>query len=460
MYLHSALTAQGVLICKFLAVSHLGLLSSAKHPGRPERKDAHTHRGMRILSGSNLKPNRYCAIRIDSVTKVMSTANRLSQFTTNAIEVMVLVTTPVDKWTPPCTLYRVTFKDGSEIGITASSKGRESLRPWEICRIYQINVPASCVKPVRESHKSGILTDKEIKICKAISWRLSTEVWPVRVQIRSLPFAELQQKGDTDVFDIVGIVVNDPAVDSQGKLAKKSVELENDDQVITMELLEGHAQAPLKKGDICAAHGVGLREWQGDRIVTTKHLSWIPTNPLGINGIVQPPARKEESPKKRALKMVSTDPISVAELQTLSAKMVENMESQTDGSAKIEAARCTVRVSFGDVNESFFDQNFVLEEQTHPRFLLSTSMSDSTGSIVHVKVWTKALCVILEKNPDEVLQAWQACENEDCKTAFMDNLNAGLAATWDCVITLSPWTSTAKGLRADVNILNVSAITK
>ena len=68
--------------------------------------------------------------------------------------------------------------------------------------------------------------------------------------------------------------------------------------------------------------------------------------------------------------------------------------------------------------------------------------------------------MILEKNPDEVLQAWQACENEDCKTAFMDNLNAGLAATWDCVITLSPWTSTAKGPRADVNILNVSAITK
>ena len=46
--------------------------------------------------------------------------------------------------------------------------------------------------------------------------------------------------------------------------------------------------------------------------------------------------------------------------------MVENMESQTDGSAQIEAARCTVRVSFGDVDESFFDHNFVLEEQTHP----------------------------------------------------------------------------------------------
>ena len=282
----------------------------------------------------------------------------------------------------------------------------------------------------------------------------------MRVQIRSLPFAELHQKGDTDVFDIVGIVVNDPAVNNQGKLAKKCVELENDDQVITMELLEGHAQAPLKKGDICAAHGVSLKEWQGDRIVTTKHLSWIPTNPLGINGIVQPPARKEESPKKRALKMVSTDPISVAELQSLSVKMVKDMESQTGGSAKIEAARCTVRVSFGDVDESFFDQNFVLEEQTHPRFLLSTSMSDSTGSIAHVRVWTKALCVILEKNPDEVLEAWQECENEDCKTAFTDKLNAGLAGTWDCVITLSPWTSTAKGPCADVNIQNVSAITK
>ena len=368
---------------------------------------------------------------------------------------MVLVKSCANEWIPPCTLYRVAFEDGSEISITSSLHGQASLTAWEKNRIYQLTIPGSCVRVVKDMTKSGIEADREVKLAKAISWKLSTRAWPAKVTFDALPFQQLQQKDTTHVFDIVGNVLNEPVLDANGKILKKSVVLENDTLLANFDLIGDHTQLPLKKGDVLAAHGVSLREWQGDRVITTKHLSWILINPSGLEGLTPPPKTVQESPKKRALKMVSTNPIDVSVLQTMAGDMEQDMATHMDSSQKIEARRCAIRVSFGQLDESFFESNFVLQETPTARFLVSTSMSDTTGSMKYVKLWTRAICEILEKNPDEVLQAWQACEDPTQRDRFLADFNNGLQKTWDCIVKVSPWTTTTGVHRADINIDNL-----
>ena len=148
--------------------------------------------------------------------------------------------------------------------------------------------------------------------------------------------------------------------------------------------------------------------------------------------------------------------MTVAALQILTAQMEEDMITRTDSTQKIEAVSCTVRASFREIDECFFDSNFVLQEDATPRFLMCTSMSDTTGSMQYVKIWTKAICEILMLNPNAVLAAWQACDEEKARAEFLEKFNNALKEPWDCAVTVSPWSPSSRAPRADVNIQNAA----
>ena len=107
--------------------------------------------------------------------------------------------------------------------------------------------------------------------------------------------------------------------------------------------------------------------------------------------------------------MVSEKNISVEMLQKEMEQMREEFVRFKASEMKAECPaekRCGVEITFDSVDTSLFERNVVLQT-CPPTLLLLGSMSDKTGSLSPVKIWTTALCVLLKCTPSVFVARWK-----------------------------------------------------
>ena len=305
-----------------------------------------------------------------------------------------------------------------------------------------------------QQRKNGVMVEcnKQITLSKPIQWKVSEATWRFQVPFSSIEFQDLNNFTDDAVFDIGGWVVNVSDKFEEGGIEKRRLLIERGDTTVTMDLLGRHASMECKPGDSLAGKGVILNSFQGDRTVTTKRMSLVRVNPEDTQGL--PSRLTESSPRKRALKMVSENVLTVIELKAQQEEMVkegtkaanadESPSLLNDEKAKPGEVRCSVKAHFGTVDNNLFDENIVKSENP-PRFLVTTNIEDETGSIPYVKIWTNALCAMLNRTPAQLLSSWQACSDPEQREEFLDQLNEGLQKSSQCLVAILPWYKTSGG---------------
>jgi hypothetical protein len=372
----------------------------------------------------------------------------------------------VKSWQPQWRQVQLRFawSDGSEMASFASDKKVEIPEQMEVDRIYTMTFLESCGKGVKDTKKAGVNNAQDIRIHKPIQWSLCKARWPTKVELHSSEISAGQEHEGGDVFDIVGYVLEQEERDPTATIQKcKVVVVAVSDfclNTIPPELLGRCATVACTVSACIAAKGVTLSEWKDERKVSTKHLSWVVFEPT--SSIVFRPTRLSiESPSlmKKCLPMVSVESISVEMLQ----KEMEQMREEyvrfkaSEMEAKCPTEKCCgVEISFASVATSLFERNVVLKT-CPPMLLLVGSMSDKTGSLSPVKIWTTALCVLLKCTPSACVARWKKMGDDDEKESLVTDLNIAFESQWACSVGITLREKNNGIVEPQVNVYNCVA---
>jgi hypothetical protein len=190
-------------------------------------------------------------------------------------------------------------------------------------------------------------------------------------------------------------------------------------------------------------------------------LSWVVFDPA--SSIVSRPTRpsiESPSPMKKCLPMVSGESISVELLQKEMEQMREEFELFKASEMKAKCPtekRCEVEITFDSVDMSLFDKNVVLKTSP-PMLLLLGSMSDKTGSLSPVKIWTTALCVLLKCTPSAFVARWKKMGVEAEKKSLVSDLNTAFESQWECAVGITLWEKNDRSVEPQVNVNNCVAL--
>jgi hypothetical protein len=162
---------------------------------------------------------------------------------------------------------------------------------------------------------------------------------------------------------------------------------------------------------------------------------------------------------KRCLPMVSVKSISVEMLQKEMDRMREEFVrfKASEMEAKCPAEkRCGVEITFDSVATSLFERNVVLKT-CPPTLLLLGTMSDKTGIIYPVKIWTTALCVLLQCTPSAFVARWRKMGGDDEKESLVTDLNTAFKSRWSCSVGITLWEKNDGSIEPQVNVNNCVA---
>jgi hypothetical protein len=320
------------------------------------------------------------------------------------------------------------------------------------------------VKGVKDTKKAAVNNAQDIRINTPIKWSLSKARWPTKVELHPIEINAAQKQEAGDVFDIVGYVLEQEELDPTATIEKRKVVVgavsDSCLNTIPLELLGRCATVACTVGACIAAKGVSLSEWKGERMVSTKPLSWVVFDPA--SSIASRPTRpsiENPSPMKKCLSMVSVQSISVEMLQKEMDQMREEFVrfKATEMEAKCPAEkRCEVEIIFDSVDMSLFERNVVVKT-CPPTLLLLGTMSDNTGIIFPVKIWTTALCVLLKCTPSAFVARWMKMGGDDEKESLVSDLNTAFEFQWSCSVGITVWEKNDGSVEPQVNVNNCVA---
>ena len=170
--------------------------------------------------------------------------------------------------------------------------------------------------------------------------------------------------------------------------------------------------------------------------------------------------RDVASPMKKCLPMVSVESISVEmlhkEMEQMREEFVRFKASEMEVKRPAEK-RCRVEITFDAVDTSLFEQNVVLKTWP-PMLLLLGSMSDKTGSLSPVNIWTTALCVLLKCTPSAFVMRWKKMGAEAEKKNLVTDLNIAFESQWECEVGITLWEQNDGSVEPQVNVTNCIAL--
>lgn len=392
----------------------------------------------------------------------MASASTVTMYSDTDIEVKVLAKCLKKDWYQ--VQFRFTWSDGSEIACFAHGKAVAGMEKLERDRIYIMTIPASCVKPVTDTKKSGIEQTKEIRLNKSIQWTLSKNHWPTKTRMDPVSLSAINQKDVGDVFDVIGYVLEDIDYNTTSKIPKRLLLLgsvsDGELNTVPVELLGPCANTVFELNACLAIKGATLSEYNGQRTVTTKLLSCVVVNPTdAIVSVPPPPTKDAASPTKRCLPMIAQETISVRSLQEEMACMIRDFMKYKENSDQPESKRppmekrCSINVTLDPVDETIFQRNMIINTSP-PTFMMLTSACDDTGSLQSVKIWTTAVCVFANCTPTQFLARWKKMEDVDERKQLVEELNTAFQHSWTCSAQIALWDKHDGTVVGQVNINN------
>jgi hypothetical protein len=143
------------------------------------------------------------------------------------------------------------------------------------------------------------------------------------------------------------------------------------------------------------------------------------------------------------------------EMEQMREEFVRFKASEMEAKCPAEK-RCGVEITFDSVDTSLFERNVVLKT-CPPTLLLLGTMSDKTGSIYPVKIWTTALCVLLKCTPSAFVARWKKMGADDEKERLVTDLNIAFESQWACSVGITLWEKNDGSVEPQVNVNNCVA---
>ena len=84
-------------------------------------------------------------------------------------------------------------------------------------------------------------------------------------------------------------------------------------------------------------------------------------------------------------------------------------------------------------------------------------MSDKTGSLSPVKIWTTALCVLLNCTPSAFVARWKKMVDDDEKESLVTDLNIAFESQWACSVGITLREKNNGIVEPQVNVYNCVA---
>ena len=358
----------------------------------------------------------------------------------------VLVKTKPGSWSEATYLLRCIEEDGNESMLTVT--GDAALAQFdnvEEDRVYNFEIPGTCVKANTTADKNGFDGNTEVKLQSPIKLQVAKEAWPTKVQYDPTPFINLTQVELGTWVDVVGTVQR---VDAANILQPRTVTLQSGEFHETLEL-QGHetldkASLTISIGDVLAVRGCTIIEYEqgcfGVRVLSTGFLTYIEANPRNNETVIAPATPEAGTPTKKAIKN------RYLEAHTLEKHIVKDMVTFVKEflnqfrSGQVGPYRQRYIV-LGKIDAFDLVMTHWPRNSKHPFFApeldiqLFADISDDTGTM-RVQILHEAAQNFLQTDAETLRGLWQSRDTAIGRAAFLGELNKDIEHAFNlfCII--------------------------
>ena len=258
-------------------------------------------------------------------------------------------------WTTPTLLLRAMFQSKQEFLIVATHAAKDSLSALDLRRVYDVEIPGSCLRANKQGEKNGVTGEYEVHLRFPPKVTIAQQAWPIQVPYSLTNFRDINQLDAPAHVDLIGRVHTTGRYNGDGGLPKREAQLQSEEEVVTVEFLGDHSKTTFKKGDIVAMKGAKLDEYKGKRTIVTAYLTVVEINPTSNSSLRAPPELPSGSVVKKALQMKAGPPVSIGHVQDTMRQMEARANSEpSQTSSGDEEYRFSLVANVKEFDEAVF----------------------------------------------------------------------------------------------------------
>jgi len=355
-------------------------------------------------------------------------------------------------WQEETLLLRFVEENGVSTAFTITKGALQSFKAVELWRIYDIEVPGSCVKICKNQDRTGVLNTFEVRVAFHMKCNISNEAWPLRAVYNFVDWEHLNQKQVNTYVDLVGRVLSSPTLDQNSSLPKKLVQLGFKNMHQTVALLGKHSSQSLKTDDILVLGGVKIKEWQHERTLESSFLTLLEVNPASRNGLHIIHDIGTEEPKRKVLRVTLPDAARVSDVKAWAENLLQKAPTE-------DCKEFTLTGKFAPLTAKFFEEDPpIVGDDTKAKMCWRTTFQDESGCC-DVKVWDKPCYNLFGLTASGLRAKWEeGLEDPAKRNDILLELNGPMENSIRCLCKLSVWSYGAANAAQHLSQINVNLI--
>jgi len=371
----------------------------------------------------------------------------------NAFVGLLMMKAKPVKWNEATLLMRFVNAAGGSIMFQFTKEAAVGMDVLEKGRVYNIDVPGSCVKSVSGLTKYGIPSRVEVRAVRALPFSIAQQGFPPCAKYRFLDWEEINQQPDGSFVDVAGIVHGAPRFNYNAQIKKLIVELANGDMKQSVICLGDQADNEFKEGDKVVFGGLKLSKWKEQRALETTVYTMTEINPSQREGLdIVNNMSKVDSPRRKVLKLNFPARCTIQQARQLTDNLLTKAPTEDTEEFSIEAR-------FTQFDDTFFESDPPLYgNEGAEKMGWKTSMVDASGTIV-LKVWDEPCYTVWQITAAKFRERFEAgVLQESQRTRILEELNEPLGKIYRCACKAQIWTSGSDRkpihtVQIDVNML-------
>ena len=263
----------------------------------------------------------------------------------------------------------------------------------------------------------------------------------------------LPQIEDRSFFDLLGKVLEKPAIDASTQLPRLNVVLCNGNLKQTVHFLGHHSTVVLQVGDVVALSGIRLHTWRQERTLETSFLTVVEVNPLPRGDLFDVLDKDDSTHRRKALRITTPNILRVSDVQHM-------MQTLLNDAPTNEQREFTITGRLPLLVDDFFDNDPPIKgDGPTSKMCWQTHLEDNTGRLP-VRLWDKACFEVFHVTAPKLQSMWEdGLEHEDKRAGILETLNGDLQHDVRLVCAGKIWTFGAQNdkheMQVNANMLEV-----
>ena len=146
----------------------------------------------------------------------------------NTVSVMIIARATPSTWTPETLLLRGITRGGTELLFIATGQAISSMQGMRMKIAYDIDIAGKCLKEPRQAPRLGVASPFDVRFQYPAKINLASTAWPTQVPYKMIKFLDIDQLDNGTFLDVVGHVTRVGALDKDGPIDKKVIQLQQE----------------------------------------------------------------------------------------------------------------------------------------------------------------------------------------------------------------------------------------